>query len=525
MGSNSISRREFLRRTGCASAALLASSALAEEILKSPKQPNILFIFTDDHAVQSISAYGSKVNETPNIDRIAKRGAIFENSFCANSICAPSRATVLTGKLSHKNGQRNNQETFDGNQPTFPQILQKAGYQTALIGKWHLKSDPTGFDYWEVLPGQGYYYNPDFLTPEGKTHCTGYATDIITDKSIDWLKARDSSKPFLLCSWHKAPHRVWAPAPRHLMLYDDVEIPEPPTLFDDYSNRNPILKENEMEIGRHMIMGWDLKVDGTGVKDALGRDWDNPEYPRLTEEQKAAWDAAYNKRKREFLEKKLEGKDLVRWKYQQYMKDYLRCVAALDENIGRLLDHLEKTGEIDNTIVVYSSDQGFYLGEHGWYDKRWMFEESLRMPLLMSWPGRIHPGSRIAQLVQNIDYAPTFLVAAGVQPDCEIQGDSLTPLFDTDHPDWRDAIYYHYYEQGEHNVPRHDGVRTHRYKLIHFYDQNDWELLDLQNDPLELRDVSEDPAYKDVLDRMKGRYHALRRQYDVAPLENAESGA
>jgi len=522
MARTPISRREFLQRSACASLALMSLPALGETLAKTSRKPNILFIFTDDHAVQAISAYGSKVNKTPNIDRIAARGAIFENSFCANSICGPSRACILTGKHSHVNGMTENYLTFDGSQVTFPKLLQAAGYLTALIGKWHLKSDPQGFDYWEVLPGQGRYYNPEFITPDGKKQYTGYCTDIVTDKSIAWLDGRDKSKPFLLLCQHKAPHRNWAPGPKHLTMYDDVDIPEPPTLFDDYANRPDILKKNEMEIARFMMMDFDLKVPGTDIKDALGRNTENPEYKRMNAEQKAAWDAAYGPKNKAFLENMPTGKDLVRWKYQRYMKDYLRCIASVDDNIGRLLDHLESTGEMDNTIVVYSSDQGFYLGEHGWYDKRWMFEESFRMPLLMCWPERIAAGTRVSQLVQNIDYAPTFLEAGGVTPPPDMQGDSLWPLLDEKNPDWRDALYYHYYEKGEHHVPRHDGVRTARHKLIHFYDQGEWMLVDLEKDPLELRNVWDDPAYAETRKRMLDRYHALRKEFDAPPLPAPE---
>ncbi len=508
----------FMRLVAGAMLTFCALTLCRAEKNKPTQRPNILFIFTDDHAVQAISAYGSKINMTPNIDRIAEKGVIFVNSFCCNSICAPSRATVLTGKHSHKNGLLNNQTDFDPSQMTFPKLLQKAGYQTALIGKWHLKSEPQGFDHWEILPGQGQYYNPEFITPEGKKQYTGYCTDIVTSLSLQWLRSRDKSKPFLLMCQHKAPHRNWAPGPKHLTMYDDVEIPEPSTLFDDYANRNPVLKKNEMEIARHMMMGWDLKLDGTGIKDALGRDWDNPEYKRLTPEQKAMWDAAYGPKNKKFLEDMPKGKDLVRWKYQRYVKDYLRCIASVDDNIGRLLDYLESTGELENTLVAYSSDQGFYLGEHGWYDKRWMYEESLRMPLIMCWPARIKGGMRVTELVQNIDYAPTFLKAAGIEPPEEMQGDSLLQLFDQKNPDWRDTIYYHYYEQGEHNVPRHDGVRTHRYKLIHFYDDNDWDLYDLEKDPHEMRDVFNDPVYTEVREMMIRRYRALRKHYDLLPL-------
>lgn len=515
--SKPLNRREFLQRSACASLALMALPAFGETVAAPPpaKKPNILFLFTDDHAVQAISAYGSRVNKTPNIDRIARNGAIFVNSFCANSICAPSRACVLTGKHSHMNGLRDNRDTFDGGQVTFPKLLQAAGYQTALIGKWHLKSDPTGFDYWEIVPGQGRYYNPDFRSAAGESRVEGYATDIITDKSLDWLRTRDKSKPFLLMCQHKAPHRNWMPPPKYYTLYDDIDIPEPPTLFDDYSGRDPVLKENEMEIARHMMMDNDLKVPGTKIEDVLGRNWPNPEYERMTPEQKAAWDAAYGPKNKAFLENPPTGKDLVRWKYQRYVKDYLRCIASVDDNIGRMLDHLESTGEIDNTIVVYASDQGFYLGEHGWYDKRWMFEESFRMPLVMSWPARIKPGTRIERLVQNIDYAPTFLEAAGVEPPADMQGDSLWPLFDKKNPDWRDTLYYHYYEEGEHNVAPHDGVRTARYKLMHFLKKDTWQLIDLEKDPTELRSVWDDPAYNDIREMMLARYHALRKEFNV----------
>ena len=524
MPKDEISRRSFLRDMAGASLGVLAAPYLSMKALASESDdpPNIIFIFTDDHAVQAISAYGSIVNKTPNIDRIAEKGVIFENSFCANSICAPSRACVLTGKHSHKNGQMTNKTEFDGSQMTFPKLLRDADYQTAVIGKWHLKSEPTGFDHWEVLRGQGRYYNPDFITPEGEKHYTGYCTDLITDMSLEWLKNRDRKKPFLLLSQHKAPHRNWCPAPRHLHLYDDVEIPEPPTLFDDYSGRSDVLKNNEMEIDRHMIMGWDLKVDNSGMEDALGRDWPNPEYKRFTPEQRKQWDAAYNPKNEKFLKEKPTGKALVRWKYQRYMKDYLRCVKAVDENIGRMLDYLEKTGLMDNTIVVYSSDQGFYLGEHGWYDKRWMYEESFRMPLVMSWPKRIKSGTREKHLVQNIDYAPTFLDAAGVSIPCDVQGDSLLELFERKNPDWRDTLYYHYYEEGEHNVPRHDGVRNERYKLIHYYDEGAWELFDLTKDPHELKSVYSDPAYQTTREMMTRRYHAMRQRYDVPPHDKIE---
>ncbi|MCF7957912.1 MAG: sulfatase [Phycisphaerae bacterium] len=502
-------------------ASALPGCSMPSRSKTSAKPPNIVFIFTDDHAVQSISAYGSKINKTPNLDRIAQQGATLERCFCCNSICAPSRAAVLTGKHSHMNGLMTNGTKFDGSQPTLPKYLQKAGYQTALIGKWHLRTDPTGFDYWEILPGQGSYYNPDFITAEGKVRYTGYVTDIVTDKAIDWLdKSRDASKPFLLMCQHKAPHRIWAPGPDHLTMYDDVEIPEPDTLFDDYSNRSEILKDNEMMIAKHMMEDYDLKITGSKVPDALGRTFQNGERKRMTPEQREKWDAAYEPKNDKYKAANLTGKDLVRWKYQRYIKDYLRCIASVDDNVGRLLDYLDAKGLSENTIVVYSSDQGFYLGEHGWYDKRWMYEESFRMPFLIKWPGVTQPGKRTRGLAQNIDFAPTFLDAAGVSVPADMQGMSLKPLLNgkkTGH--WRKSIYYHYYERGEHHVPAHEGVRTDRYKLIRFYDTDEWELFDLEKDPQELVSVYRDAAYLPIVRTMKAELARLKEQYKVPPVK------
>ena len=520
-------RRQFIKNFGIATAGFVTASAIpgcskALQAKSASKQPNIVFIFTDDHAVQSISAYGSKINKTPNLDRIAKQGVTFERCFCGNSICAPSRASVLTGKHSHINGQMTNDTTFDGSQPTLPKYLQQAGYQTALIGKWHLRSDPTGFDYWQILPGQGSYYNPIFLTPQGKVNYTGYVTDITTDMAIDWLdKKRDNSKPFLLMCQHKAPHRTWAPGPDHLTMYDDVEIPEPDTLFDDYSNRSEILKDNEMMIAKHMMYDYDLKVTGSKEKDVLGRAFKNNERERMTPEQRQKWDAAYEPKNEKFKAAKLTGKDLVRWKYQRYIKDYLRCVTSVDDNVGRLLDYLDNSGLADNTIVVYSSDQGFYLGEHGWYDKRWMYEESFRMPFLIKWPGVTKAGERTRSLAQNIDFAPTFLNAAGVSVPADMQGRSLKPLLTGKTPAaWRKSIYYHYYERGEHHVPAHEGVRTDRYKLIRFYDTDEWELFDLKKDPQEMVSVYSDADYAPVVRMMKAELASLKAEYKVPPIQS-----
>jgi N-acetylglucosamine-6-sulfatase len=497
--------------------------AFAPKIGTPKPQPNIVFLFSDDHAFQAISVYGSKINKTPNIDRLAKEGAVFERCFCCNSICAPSRAAILTGKHSHANGLMTNGNTFDGDQQTFPKLLQKAGYQTALIGKWHLRSEPQGFDYWEILPGQGSYYNPDFKTAEGTKRYVGYATDITTDLSLKWLKQQDNSKPFLLMCQHKAPHRTWAPGPEHLTMYDDVNIPEPENLFDDYSNRSELLKANEMSIAGHLMYDYDLKIADFEEKDDLGRAYKNPERRRMTEEQRKKWDQAYGPKNEKFLKDKPVGKELVRWKYQRYIKDYLRCVASIDDNIGRILDYLNKEGLADNTIVVYSSDQGFYLGEHGWYDKRWMYEESFRMPLLVKWPGVTKAGCRVEALAQNIDFGPTFLDAAGIEVPDEMQGVSLQSVMKGKTPkDWRKSLYYHYYEEGEHNVPRHDGVRTSRYKLIHFYDNNEWELFDLEKDPHEMQSVFKDPAYSAIVTEMQAEYTKLRKQYGVEAPKSTE---
>ena len=501
----------------------LKSFALAQ----TQRRPNIVFIFTDDHAVQSIGAYGSKINKTPNIDRLADEGSVFLNSFCGNSICGPSRASVLTGKHSHINGFYTNAmgTQFDGTQMTFPKLLQKAGYQTALVGKWHLVSDPTGFDYWEIVPGQGSYYNPDFYTSAGQDEMKryeGYVTDITTDLSLEWLDRRDKDKPFLLMCQQKAPHRTWAPPIKHLRNYEDEDIPEPETLFDDWQNRSETLAENAMSIDKHFYYHYDLKVyeDVPFASDRERRLKDR-EYDRMTPEQKAAWDAVYQPRNEAFLKNPPTGKDLVRWKYQRYVKNYLRCIDSVDENVGRVLDYLDENGLTENTIVIYSSDQGFYLGEHGWYDKRWMYEESLRMPFVIRWPGVIKPGSRNEQLIQNIDYAPTFLEAAGLSIPEGVQGNSLMPLFkNAASREWRDYIYYHYYEHmTEHMVPRHEGIRGDRYKLINFYSNDGFNLYDLETDPLEMTDLSGNPEYKEILIHMKGQLDRLRAYYKMPSYE------
>jgi arylsulfatase A-like enzyme len=492
-----IAHRTFSALLFIAAAVLLMGAARIEAA-----RPNILFIFTDDHATQSIGAYGSKINTTPNLDRLAGEGMLFRRALVSNSICAPSRAVILTGKYSHLNGQRTNKDTFDGGQQTAPKLLQKAGYQTAIVGKWHLKSTPTGFDYYEVLKGQGQYYNPMLITNGENVKRIGYTTDIITDRTIDWLEKRDASKPFFLMSQHKAPHGRWEPALRHLTLYEDVTIPEPPTLFDDYSGRSPAAKQHKMgiadHIGDHRLM---LKYSS-----------------KHTPEQLKVFDGHYRPKNEEFLAANLQGSVRTSWHYQRYIKNYLRCVAAVDESIGRLLDYLEREGLAENTVVIYSSDQGFYLGEHGWFDKRWMYEESLRTPLIVRWPGVTPRGVENTDIVSNLDFAETFLDIAGAKVPEDMQGVSLVPILRGKTPkNWRKSFYYHYYESGGHGVPIHFGVTDKDHKLIRFQDKglDAWELFDLKNDPQEMRSVYEDAKYAGVVKKLERELARLREKYKV----------
>ncbi len=488
----------------------------------TPVRPNIVFIFSDDHAIQAIGAYGSVINKTPQIDRLAEQGMIFRNAFCTNSICAPSRAVIQTGKHSHINGVLDNRQRFDSLQTTFPKILSAAGYETAMIGKWHLKSEPVGFNYWKVLPGQGYYYNPDFRTPDGLQRIEGYVTNIVADLSIDWLKnGRDKSKPFMLMCQHKAPHREWTPGPDHLNMYDGETIQEPDNLFDDYSGRASGAKLQEMEIGRHMRMDVDLKVKPDSIEKSEFERWTRI-FGRMNDQQYAAFEEAYADENAAFKASAMEGAELLRWKYQRYIKDYLRCIASVDDNIGRLLAYLDESGLAANTVVMYSSDQGFYLGEHGWFDKRWMYEESLHMPLIVRWPGVIQPGSVNIDLVQNLDFAETFLEIAGLEVPVEMQGSSLVPIMKGTTPgDWRKSIYYHYYEYpGVHMVQKHNGIRTERYKLIHYYELGEWELFDLDNDPGEMVNLYSDVSYFPVITQLKEELKRLQVYYrdETAPL-------
>ncbi len=495
-------RREFLKTLGAAAGfSMLAGGIGRGQGSQATGRPNILFIMTDDHASHAMSCYGSRINKTPNLDRIGNAGMRFTNSFCTNSICAPCRAVILTGQYSHINGLIDNAVKFDGSQQTFPKLLRQAGYETAIIGKWHLKTDPTGFDYWNILPGQGVYYNPVTIEMGQRKNHEGYVTDILTDYALDWLKGRKEDKPFCLMFHHKAPHREWEPGPKYLTLYDDVEMPEPATLFDDYAGRGRAAKEQDMTIEKTLTKR-DLKLVTPG---------------KLTPEQQAKWDAAYGPKIKAFEEASLQGKDLVRWKYQRYIKDYLRCIASVDENVGRVLDYLDESGLSRNTVVIYTSDQGFYLGDHGWFDKRFMYEESLRMPLLVRYPKEIRPGSVNSDIVLNLDFAETFLDWAGVPVPADMQGRSLRPLLRGRTPgDWRTSMYYHYCEYpAVHSVKRHYGVRTERYKLIHFYhDIDEWELYDLQADPDEMRNIYADPKYADVVQELTTELKRLRAQYN-----------
>jgi arylsulfatase A-like enzyme len=469
------------------------------------KPPNILFIFSDDHAYQAISAYGDarKLVQTPNIDRIAADGMRFDRCLVTNSLCGPSRATVLTGKYSHRNGFYNNQgNRFDGSQPTFPQLLKTAGYQTAIVGKWHLVSDPTGFDYWHILPGQGVYYNPPMIRNGQPVKHEGYVTDIITDLSLDWLEQRDPAKPFLMMVHHKAPHGWWEPPAKYLGHDGDRQYPEPPTLFDDYDgNRGLPVRDQDQSLEKTLTSEVGLKLVPP---------------PTLTAVQLAAWHAYYGPRNEKFRRQNPQGRDLVRWKYNRYLHDYLGSIKSVDDSVGRLLAYLAAAGLAQNTIVVYASDQGLYLGEHGWFDKRFIFEESLRTPLVMRWPGVTRPGTTSRDIVSNLDFAETFLDAAGVPVPAGMQGRSLRPIAAGRTPaDWRRSFYYHYYEfPAPHRIRPHYGVVTDRHKLVHFYlpDVDEWQLYDRATDPIELRTKATEPAYATVVADLKRELTRLRAE-------------
>lgn len=512
----SFSRRDFIKSISIGAAALSLPRSVFVDNVKQSERPNILFIMSDDHAANAISSYGSKIINTPNIDRIGKEGVRFEKCFCTNSICAPSRASILTGQYSHIHGVTDNKKEFDENTETFPLLLQQSGYETALVGKWHLKSTPKGFDYWNILPGQGHYYNPDFIEMGEQKRYEGYVTDLISEKTINWLKIRNPQKPFCLLCQHKATHSNWMPPIKYLTKFDDVDIPLPSTFFDDYNTRSKAASETTMRIAEDFYYGWHLKLDPElDTNEKIQKLWKDT-LDRMNPEQRKAWDEAYGPKNKEFYESDLTGDELAKWKYERYIKDYLRCVLSLDDNIGKVLDYLDSSGLSENTIVVYTSDQGFFLGEHGWWDKRFIYEESLQIPLLIRYPMAIKPGSINDDTVLNIDFAPTFLATAGLNPTREMQGESfMESLKGNTPPDWRTSVYYHYYEfPGRPEVKKHYGIRTKRYKLIHFYDDIDaWELYDLQTDPHELNNLYGDPAYSEVIEKLKIELDRLRRYY------------
>jgi arylsulfatase A-like enzyme len=474
------------------------------------KQPNIVFIMCDDHAYQAISAYGSVINKTPQIDRIANAGMRFDRCYVTNSICAPSRATILTGKYGHKNGVRDNYTAFDGTQQTFPKLLQQAGYTTALIGKWHLESAPTGFDHWDILHGQGKYYRPDFKSQAGDRQEPGYVTDIITELAVDWLSDQQhAATPFCLMVHHKAPHRPWDPGPEKLTDFEDVTFPEPATLYDNYRGRSSAARDAHMRL--EQMRPRDVKV---WTSEDRHRTW---LYEHMSPATRALWQRHYDPRYAEFGEREDDEQQRRRWVYQLYLRDYLRCIASVDDSVGRLLDCLHDHGLADDTIVVYTSDQGFYLGEHGWFDKRLMYEQSLRTPLLICGPG-VAQGVQAEPIVSNVDFAATFCDLANAATPNGTQGMSFKPILSGTIPDdWRHEFYYHYYEgpDKDHHVARHDGVTNGRHKLIHYYELGEWELFDLKRDPHELQSVYGVPRYADVQQQLTTALHALRRQLEV----------
>jgi arylsulfatase A-like enzyme len=482
---------------------------LLSKMVFAQSKPNIVIIISDDHAYQAISAYGSKLTKTPNIDRIAKAGVTFNKAYVTNSICGPSRAVILTGKYSHKNGFKDNETShFDHSQDNFAKHLQAGGYQTAWIGKLHLGDKPQGFDYYSILPDQGQYYNPDFIGMDGKTtHKEGYVTNLIEDESEQWLDSRDKSKPFCLVIGHKATHRTWLPDTADMGRFDKVNFPLPKNFYDNYKDR-AAASVQDMTIDKTMLMGYDLKMLSYSKNGEASVN-------RMNEAQRARFDAYYKPIETDLKSRNLTGKALAEWKYQHYMRDYLSTAASLDRNIGRTLDYLEQHHLNQNTIVIYLSDQGFYLGEHGWFDKRFMYEESFRTPMVMSYPGVIKPGSKSEAFVMNLDIAPTLLDAAKLKIPEAMQGESILPLFKPKSTAFRDAMFYHYYENGEHAVSPHFGIRTERYKLIRFYKRvNTWELYDLKNDPSEQNNLYGKKGFEDIVLKLKTRLRQLIDKYE-----------
>ncbi|MGB3775213.1 MAG: sulfatase, partial [Leeuwenhoekiella sp.] len=481
----------------------------------------IIFIMSDDHAFQAISAYGSELSKlapTPNIDRIARDGAIFSRNYCTNSLCGPSRATILTGKFSNENGFRMNGDKFDGSQITLPKVLGENGYRTAVIGKWHLGTTPTGFDYWDILNDQGQYYNPDFINGKDTTVVEGYTTDIITDKSIEWIKGqKDSTSPFFLMVHHKAPHRNWMPPLRYANVYDSIDFPLPDSYFHEFDTTQIAARDQMQNIYKDMYEGYDLKMTVEEGSPELAHDPWNNEFSRMTEKQRAAWDSLYQPKNDAMHRANLKGKELDKWMGQRFLHEYLATVKAVDDGVGRILDYLKENGMEENTLLVYTSDQGFYLGENGWFDKRYMYEISFRQPLLMQYPGHIKAGSTVDALTQNLDFAETFLDYANAAIPEGFQGKSLRPLFENTVEDdnFRNALYYHYYDfPAFHMVKKHYGVKTDRYAMMHFYDDIDqWELYDLENDPEEHNNVYNNPDYNNVRQQLHKTLDSLQVVY------------
>lgn len=495
---------------------------------------NIIHIMTDDHSFQTISAYGhplSKLAPTPNIDRLANKGMIFQQAFVENSLSTPSRACLMTGLYSHQNGQRRLGAGIDTTKTFISEILQNNGYQTVVVGKWHMQCEPKGFDYYSILYDQGNYYNPDFKTKDSNGQYireNGYATHLITNHAISFLENREKDKPFCMFVHHKAPHRNWKPEEKYLTLYEDVEFPYPATFDDNYETREAASKQ-EMQIDRDMTLIYDLKLESLLNDPDYSDEWNKETLielqKRMTPEQLDAWRKAYKQRENDFAQKKLAGEELKKWKYQEYLKDYLRCIKSVDDEIGRLIDYLEKENLMENTVIVYTSDQGFYMGEHGWFDKRFMYEESLRTPLIIHHP-KMTSSELNSALVQNIDFAPTYLDIANVEKPEEMSGSSLVPLLESKVPaNWREDIYYHYYDYPAiHMAHRHDGVRTDRYKLIHFYNGNEenekdkinsTELFDLQEDPNELNNLYGKEGYEEIAKDLQNRLDNYREKLKV----------
>lgn len=494
----------------------LVDHVAAQTQASSQRKPNIIFIMSDDHGYQAVSAYNDKLIKTPNIDRIGREGAVMDNAFVTNSVCSPSRAVILTGKYSHLNGQRDNGTYFDGSQQTLPKIFKANGYNTALIGKWHLFSEPTGFDHWNILPDQGNYYNPKFIKMGKDTVYRGYVTDVTTDLALDWIE-QNREQPFFIMLHQKAPHRNWMPPQDYLQAFNDREFPLPHDFYDDYSGREA-LQRQLISMKEGLDIRYDSKVPCDSCPVTEVNDWAPAEFQRemerLTPEERKAWDDAYAAEYKAFS--KIKDKDqLLRWQYQRFMEDYLRCVQSVDDNVGRVLKYLDEKGLAENTIVVYTSDQGVYLGEHGLYDKRFMYEESFRTPMMIRFPKVVPPQQRIQSYVLNLDLPATFLDLAGITVPDDMQGESMKTLLQKGNvKDWRKEVYYHYYEKSFGSTA-HYGIRTERYKLIHFYDPIDsWELYDLKKDPNEMNNVYGNKEYQKIVGKLHEQLKTLQDKYN-----------